>query len=65
VTKTYGDFWLNEAGAQPEVVAGREGLSHVLLIGERQELSKFTVGDRDQNWIDAVAGVAAKLQTLL
>jgi len=47
------------------VVAGREGLSHVLLIGERQELSKFTVGDRDQNWIDAVAGVAAKLQTLL
>jgi hypothetical protein len=65
VTKTFGDFWLNEAGAQPEVVAGPEGLSHVLLIGERQALSKFTVGESDQHWIATVAGVAAKLQTLL
>ena len=65
VRKTFGDFWLNEAGAQPEVVAGPEGLSHVLLIGERQALSKITVGDRDQHWIDTVAEVAAKLQSLL
>jgi hypothetical protein len=65
VIKTLGDFWLSEAGAQPEVVAGPEGLSHVLLIGERQELSNFTVGDRNQHWIDAVAGVATKLQTQL
>jgi hypothetical protein len=65
VAKTLGDFWLSEAGSQPEVVAGPEGLSHVLLIGERQELPKFTVGGRDQHWIDTVAGVAAKLQTQL
>lgn len=64
-TKTLGDFWLSEAGAQSEVVAGPEGLSHVLVIGERQMLPKFIVGDRDQHWIDAIIGVTAMLQSQL
>ena len=61
-TKMLGDFWLTESGAQSEVVAGPDGLSHVLVIGERQALPAFNVADNDRTWIDVVGGVAAELQ---
>lgn len=62
VTKTLGDFWLAEAGMQqPEVVAGPNGMSHVLVIGDRRALPEFDVGEDNRAWQNAVESVANDL----
>ena len=56
--KKLGDFWLTAAGVQPEVVAGPEGLSHIMLIGERQKLSSFNVANEaGQAWLNGLVGL--------
>lgn len=40
-TKALGDAWLTAAGAQPEVVAGPDGLQHIVLIGDRRAVPRF------------------------
>lgn len=61
--KNLGDFWLSEAGVQPEMVAGPQGLSHILLIGERQKLSGFIVANEEgQVWLNGLVGLVDELQ---
>lgn len=61
--KSLGDFWLTEAGAQPEVIAGPDGLAHILLIGERQELSGFIASNQEgQEWVSGISRLANNLQ---
>ena len=36
-----GDAWLNEPGPQPEVVAGPDGLSHIVVFGDRRAVEGF------------------------
>lgn len=44
-TKKLGDFWVVETGEQSAVVAGSNGSSHALVIGNRQALDGFDVSN--------------------
>ena len=40
-TRTLGDAWLTSAGPQPEVVAGPDGLSHIVVFADRRAVGGF------------------------
>ena len=40
-TRKLGDAWVTAPGPQPEVVAGADGLSHIIVFGDRRALADF------------------------
>lgn len=48
------DAWVTEPGVQPEVVAGADGLSHVIVFADRRAVGGFTAsGDADSRELAA------------
>ncbi len=60
-TRTLGDFWAAEAGQQSAVVAGSNGLSHALLIGNRQAVAGFDVSKKTAIWADNLRDITSTL----
>ena len=40
--RALGDAWVHEPGPQPEVVAGPDGLSHIVVFADRRAVGGFT-----------------------
>jgi hypothetical protein len=60
-TRTMGDFWVKEAGQQSEVVAGANGMSHALLISNRQAVAGFDVSRNAATWADNLRSTTSSL----
>ena len=60
-TRTLGDFWVAQAGQQSEVIAGASGMSHALLIGNRQAVAGFDVSKDAVTWVDNLRATTSAL----